>query len=459
MGNWEILHSQFPNFQFPNFNMNIFGRLFGTNEPPAQPAIRFGRFTDSNRSTEREEAFDAALRDFSKENYLAAYVSFFSYLLDEEEQNVRVREERGELHFELFQGSKRITGFANDRKLHAEAKIAKAKTLQSSFMRQLLEANFELKYSRFTLSPDNEITIVFDTYTTDGSPYKLYAALKELATHADKHDDILVEEFEALEIIDLNMRRELPEWEKNVKYDYIQREIKAVFEEIDHGKLNTDKYPVAVTYLLLHLCYKLDYLTKPEGHMMEVLECIHRLAFAQDGKNASQKNLALRKTFQKLLERPREKFFQEMYEVSATFGITPPIDHQNVTILIDQELPNMRWYAEHGHEQIALAVPGFIIGRALFNFALPLPDKDLFHLLMQVMEADYFRSLGFTPLVENGVLDEKAIRLAIRRIVEKHENAFPRFKPDLKKLVFTSMPSFAESFLKMVQALDLVKVG
>ena len=437
--------------------MNLFGRLFGTTAPPPQPAIRFGRFTDSNRTAEREAAFDAALRDFDKENYLSAYVSFFNYLLDVEEQNVRVREDRGELHFEFFQGSKRVTGYANDRKLYAEAKIAKANSLQSSFMRRLLEVNYELKYSRFALSPDNEISIVFDTYTSDGSPYKLYAALKELATLADKHDDILVDEFEALEITDLNMRRVLPDWEKTVKYDFIQQKVRAAFKEIDHGKLNTDQYPVAVTYLLLHLCYKLDYLAKPEGFMMETLECIHRSAFEQDGKNASQKNLALRKEFQKLLDRPREKFFQEMYEVSATFGITPPIDHQNVAILIDQELPNMRWYADHGYEPIALAVPGFIIGRALFNFALPPPDKAFFHLLMQIMEADYFRDLGFKPLVENGVFDEKAIRQAIRQIAEQHENEYPRLKPDMKKLVFSSMPNFAESFLMMVRELDLVK--
>ncbi len=455
--NWKLL-TEFPISQFPNFNMNLFGRLFGTTAPPPQPAIRFGRFTDSNRSAEREAAFDAALSDFGKENYLSAYVSFFNYLLDVEEQNVRVREERGELHFEFFQGSKKVTGFANDRKLYAEAKIAKAKTLQSSFMRRLLEVNYELKYSRFVLSADNEITIVFDTYTSDGSPYKLYAALKELATHADKHDDILVDEFETLEIIDLNMRRVLPDSEKTVKYEFIQQEIKAVFEEIDHGNLNTSQYPVAVTYLLLYLCYKLDYLTKPEGYMMEVLECIHRIAFEQDGKNAAQKNLALRKEFQKLLDRPREKFFQEMYEVSATFGITPPIDHQNVIILIDQELPNMRWYADHGHERVALAVPGFIIGRSLFNFALPLPDKALFHLLLQVMEADYFHSLGFKPLVENGVFDEKGIKMAIRQIAEQYENDFPKLKPDVKKLVYSSMPDFAESFLKMVRELNLARV-
>lgn len=435
--------------------MKLFGRIFGTQPPPAQPAIRFGRYTESNRSAEREKAFDTALRDFGKENYLSAYVSFFDYLLDEQEQNVRAWEEKSELRFELFQGSKRITGFANGRKFYAEAKIAKAKTLQSSFMRRLLEANYELKYSRFALTPDNEIAIVFDSYTSDGSPYKLYAALKELAIHADKHDDILVDEFEALEITDFNIRRELSQAEKATKLAYIQQEIRAAFEEMDSGRLSTDQYPVAFTYLLLDLCYRLDYLTKPEGYMMETLERIDRTAFSEDGKNAAQKNLALRKEFQQLLERPIEKLGGELYEVSATFGITPPIDHQKVVILIDQELSNMRWYADNGHERIAKAIPSFIIGRSLFSFALPPPDKDLFHLLMQILEADFFRNLGFTPLVERGVLDEKAIRQAIRQIVNKHENAYPHLNPDLRRLVFTTMPNFAESFLMMVRELDL----
>ena len=437
--------------------MNLFGRIFGTKPAPSSPQIRFGRYTDSNRLVAKETAFDAALKDFVKEDYLKSYVSFFDYLLDEEEQNLRVWEEKGELRFEFFQGSKKITGFANERKFYAAARIAKANSLQSSFMRRLLEANFELKYSRFALSPDDVITIVFDTYTADGSPHKLYAALKELATHADKHDDILVDEFEALEITDFNMRRELPAEEKAIKLAYMQQEIRAVFEEMDKGKLPADQYPVAYTYLLLDLCYRLDYLTKPEGFMMETLERIDRTAFAEDGRNAAQKNLALRQEFQQLLDRPTEKMARELYEVSTTFGITPSIDHQKLALLIDQELPNMRWYAEHGHERIAKAIPGFIVGRALFSYAMPPPDRDLFHLLMQVLESDYFLSLGFQPLAPAGLLDEKAIKQALRSIVNKYEAEYPRLSLDAKRLDFRSVNGFAASYLMMVREVDLGK--
>jgi hypothetical protein len=247
-----------------------------------------------------------------------------------------------------------------------------------------------LKYSRFTLTPDNEIAIIFDSYTLDGSPLKLYTALRELAIHADKHDDKMVEEFEGLEAVEIYKRRELPEAEKETKYNYIIEQIKAAFREMDEGKLNADRYPVAHTYLLLCLGYKLDYLTKPEGFMMETLENVHRLAFAQDGKNVPQKNLVLRKEFQKLIDRPKEKFYQELYEVRSTFGITTPVDHNQLVQLIEQELPNMKWYMEQGYDKIALSVPGFIVGQSLFNYTLPEPDKALFHLYFQILEPEFF---------------------------------------------------------------------
>ncbi|MEZ4959105.1 MAG: hypothetical protein R2830_04745 [Saprospiraceae bacterium] len=437
--------------------MNLLDKLFGNNKNEVAPNIRFGRYTDAYHTQGQDEAFEAAVASFENDHFLPAYVAFFNYLKNDDEGNLHFWEKDGELFFEFYQGSKKVTGYANEKKIYAEAKVAKATSLHSGFMRRLLEENFELKYSRFSLSPDNDLTIIFDSYTMDGSPYKLYAALKELAIHADKHDDLLVDEFEALEIIDLNIKRELPDSEKEIKYNYIIGEIMAAFREIDEGKLNADQYPIAITYLLLSLCYKLDYLTKPEGYMMETLERAHRLAFAKDGKNAAQKNQLLRKELQKLLERPKEKFFKEMYEVSATFGITAPIDHQKVALIIDQELPNMKWYYEHGHERIALAIPGFIAGRCLFYFAVPKPDRDLLHLLLQILEADYFGKLGFVKLFDNGVLDEKGIKQSIRRVAQAYRKSYPRLNPDLKKLVFHSLPKFSESYLQMVRELDLSK--
>ncbi|MEO1257163.1 MAG: hypothetical protein AAFZ15_00140 [Bacteroidota bacterium] len=435
--------------------MSLFDRIFGNGKPIEEPDIRFGRYTDVYHTAEQDMAFDRAVQFFEDEQYIESYQSFFEYLKNEDEGNVKFWKENETLQFELYQGSKKIMGYADHKKLYAKAKVAKAKSLQASFMRRLLEKNFELKYSRFALTPEHEISIVFDTYSTDGSPFKLYAALKELATQADKQDDILLDEFDSLEQADLHVRRELPEWEKEVKYQYIVEQIKSAFDEIDNGKLNTNKYPIAVTYLLLFLCYKLDYLIKPEGYMMEALERIHRVAYEKDGKNAAQKNQGLRKEFQKLLDRPKELFFKEMYEVSATFGITAPVDHQKVVLAIDQELANAKWYREHGYDRIALAIPGFIASRCLFYFAMPKPDKAYFHLLLQTIESDYFKKLGFEAFYENDRLNERLIKRRIREITDKHVDQYPGLAPDLKRLNFKSLAAFAESFCYMVKGLEI----
>ena len=201
-----------------NKPMGFFDRLFKNNEKfEPQPDIRFGRYSDSYKSSENYDAWDLALDKFESEAYLDSYRQFFKYLRDEREDNVRYWEEKGGIQFELFQGSKKITGFANNKSLKAEAKVAKTQSLNVGFMRRLIEQNYSLKYSRFALDEKNNISIIFDTYTLDGSPYKLYYALKELATNADKQDDLLLDEFSMLEPVDTSHLEALTESEKEVK--------------------------------------------------------------------------------------------------------------------------------------------------------------------------------------------------------------------------------------------------
>ncbi len=363
--------------------MGFFERIFGsesTNE--VQPAIRFGRYSDAYKSSKQYDAWDKSLEKFEEGAYLDAYRDFFSYLRDEEEDNVRFWDMEGGIAFELFQGSKKLCGFADVRKVVVSAKVVRAETLNIGFMRQLIEQNYDLKYSRFSLDNDNNITIQFDTYTLDGSPYKLYYAFKEVATKADKHDDLLLDEFDSLKALEVDHLRELNQVEKIAKYNYIFKEIQEVLEGLEKEGPKLSQYPGGIAYWLLHLCYKLDYLTKPEGFMMETLERIHRMYFTNDGKSTDKKIAIIRRDLKKLLNRPREEYFKEMYEVTSTFGITSPVNHDRVVSFIDGELGNMDWYQENGYSQIALAVPGYIIGYCLFNYALPFKLRRLTILLL-----------------------------------------------------------------------------
>ncbi|MEL6943503.1 MAG: hypothetical protein AAFO82_12605 [Bacteroidota bacterium] len=440
--------------------MGLFDRIFQkAKEPSEEPVIRFGRYSDSYKEDENYEAWNAAIESFTEGNYLDSYRHFFQYLRDEEEDNVHFKEENGKLYFEFFQGSKRVWGEANLLKFKAEAKIAHTEDFNVRFLRRLLEQNFGLKYSRFALDEDNNICIVFDTYTLDGSPYKLYYALKELAVNADKQDDLLLDEFKhLLDAVEDKHIQPIEETEKEIKHSFIIRKIEELLQAIEQSPLSPKEYPGAISYLLLSLTYKLDYLIKPEGYMMEALERIHRKYFAKDDFSNVEKNEYLQEEFRKLLERSKEDYFRELYFTTATFGITSPENHNRVANFIQMELRNMDWYYENHYLQIATAIPNYIVGYCMFNYAVPKPDRQLFQLYYRITESHFFRELGFQTIFYDQTtkqFDRKAIRRAIDEIRLKNADQYPHFRPVLGQLNYDNLAAFSRSYLEMIQDLDL----
>jgi len=442
--------------------MGFFDKFFGsTTERISQPDIAFGRYSDSYKSKEQYAAWDKSLNLFEKQEYLAAFRAFFTYLRDEKADNVKFSENKGTIHFELIQGSKKIVGIANRKKVKAEAKIAITEDLNIGFMRRMMEENFKMRYSCFALDNDNDITIVFDTNILDASPYKLYYALKEVATKADKLDDLLIDEFEVLHHTDESLIQQATLTEKEVKYNFVINEVKDVIDEIEHGKLSVSQYPGGIAYLLLNLSYKLDYLTVPEGMLMETLERIHRLYFTKDAKTNLQKNAILQKEFQHLLEQPKEDFLRGMYSVKTSFGITKPVTHDRVVSFIDGELHQMDWYNDNGHSKVAMAIPGYIIGYCLFNYAIPKPDKQLFHLYYQIIYSDFFQKLGFKLNyvdLKKQTFNKKGIIRAIKEILEENKEKYPNLSPSVSRISFDGQVKFAKSYLTMIRNLDLTKI-
>ncbi len=440
--------------------MGLFDRLFRVSRDKIkQPDIHFGRYSDSYKADRKYDEWDKSLDLFEQKQYLSAYTSFFEYLKDDHEENVSYTVEDDKISFELYQGSKKVFGIASKDHVMAEAKVAQSDKPNVGFMRRLLEKNFQLKYSRFALDETEDISIIFNTYTIDGSPFKLYYALKELAINADKLDDLLIDEFDMLHPVEMGHITEIKTEQKEVKYHFIIKEIKKILDRIDNGRLDANQYPSGIAYALLDLSYKLDYLIRPEGYLMETIERIHRKYFAQDGVSSIHINHELRTEFESLLERDKEEFYKEMYRVKATFGITTPINHEQLANFIDAELKNMDWYIENGHRDYALAVPGYITGFCLFNWAPPRPVRELIHLYFEVMEIDFFKSLGFQlDFHDNEKLNKSAIKDEIQNIVKNNVRKFPKFKPNTKKLNFDSKFSFAKSFLLMIRDLDLTKI-
>ncbi|MEM7103423.1 MAG: hypothetical protein AAF502_09860 [Bacteroidota bacterium] len=438
--------------------MGLFERLFGGgSKKDDQPNIPFGRYSDSYKSNTQYDAWDAAVSKFEEKNYLDSYKEFFNYLSDPSQNNVKWWEEDdGKIYFELLQGSKKVSGSCTNEKVQASTKVVKCDRLNVGFMRRLMEKNYNLKYGRFALDDSNDIVMKFDTYVVDGSPWKLYYALKEVANNADKQDDLLIDEFDMLHAVDTGHVREIPGLEKNVKFDFVQKWIKETVARAN--ELDGNRFSGGIAYLLLNLFYKLDYLIQPEGFMMETLERGHRTYFARDEKTTQQKNDALIKELNKLVERPRDEFNKEMYRVTSTFGITNPVNHDRVVSFIDGELNNMDWYKENNYPKIATSIPGYIAGYCLFNYAIPQPDRELLHLLIEILESDYFEALGFTHQyydLETKKFDKSGIRREISSIVKSNLRKYPKFDPKVNTLSFDSLADFAKTFMLMVRNLDL----
>ncbi|MFK7806659.1 MAG: hypothetical protein AB8F74_02555 [Saprospiraceae bacterium] len=441
--------------------MNFFKKLFSKQPAKGSLNVRFGRFTDAYKTEQQYDAWDQAVQLFEKEEYLNAYEAFFNYLRDEKEDNVKVERNKGVLTFEFYQGSRVISGIATEQKVRAVAKVAKAGAFHMLLMKRLLMQNFDLKFSRFCLDEENDIAITFDTYSVDGSPYKLYYALKELATHADKQDDLLLDEFQGLESVENSPVTHLPSAEKEAKYKYIQKLLTATIDEVENGKLDKKAYSGGVAYILLDLVYKLDFLVCPEGFMMEALERIHRLYFSKNEMPKVEKNLILVNELKKLKERSKEEYFKEMYTAVSTFGITTAVNYSRVVHFIEGELPNMNWYNKNGYDKVACAIPGYIVGYCLFNYAVPEPCKDFFRLYYQVVESNYFTALGYERLYQpkQNKFDKRAIKKKIDAIADAYSPWFESLEPNNKLLNFESKTTFSYSFLEMMKELDLTKTG
>ena len=437
--------------------MSIFREIF--KKSIEEPDIKFGRYSDSYKEAGKYDAWDIALELYEEKKYLKSFNYFLEYLKDDDVGNVIIdKSVEGKISFQIFQGSKQITGYATNKKLYAEAKIARATMLELGLLRRMVEKNYGLEYSRYALDDEDCITMVFDTNSLDGSPYKLYYALKELATNADKQDDILVSEFKSLQSVNTGHIRNIGNEEKLVKFNFLKNSINQTIEIIDNGSLNMVHYPGAASYLILDLVYRLDFLIKPEGYTMEHIERIHNIFFNNKALSAQRKNELMRKELKQLLKIDQEEFFSEIYEVLSTFGITLPSGHERLRSLIDSDLNNMDWYIENRHEEVALSIAGYIVGYSLFNYALPAPDRELLILFYKVFNVDFFKNLGYdVPYYSGETLDRKQITRAIKAIRNKHQKKYPGLKLEARMLQFDSKVAFAKSFLMMIRKMDVSK--
>jgi hypothetical protein len=434
--------------------MGLLTNLFKPKSPPVEPNIQFGRFTDATKSQDKYLAWDKAIGDFESEKYLQSYTYFFEYLYNESHRNLSYKLIHGVLHFSILQGSIIIEGVADYKKFFAKANIVKTKPNNLPLMRYLLELNYDLKYTKYALDSDLNVVLIFDTLVEDSSPHKLYQALKELAMEADRKDDLFLNKFGNLDSIPRTHTPPLSQGEMYAKYQFVQQEINKTLHQIDNSKLAPQEYPGAITYLILDLVYRIDFLVKPEGIIKERLMYCHELYFDDTTTPVHDKNRLMVERLQQILAISYEELVHQLYTVNSTFGTSKPEGNNMVMSIIEAQQKDLSWYGCHHPDPYARAICGYIIGHCLYAYALPEPTKALLIFFYRVQYDTFYGELGFEPRlgISRSVTEIKS-KLSLM-VKTWQESTYPDLKVDLKALKYENDLSFAQSYIYMLTTLQ-----
>ncbi|MBL7745149.1 MAG: hypothetical protein JNN00_16865 [Chitinophagaceae bacterium] len=431
----------------------LFG--WGKKKPEPEPSILFGRYSDNNKPVAKVNRWTEADNLFKEKKYPESLDAFFEYLIDDTVSNVVYERNGAEGRFEFYQGSKIVRGRFNNEQVVAEVTLAKMPQPSVPVMRRLLEMNFSLYYSRFALDNDR-LCMRFDSDIEAATPSKLYYGLKELSTKADKQDDLLVQDFAILEKTDTEHIAEVPPHEKEVKYEYLQKWIRQTLDAI--AGLDADKFSGGISYMLLTLGYRLDYLVCPEGKLLNELEKIAGIYFKKDERPVVEKNRDMIEAFKNILAKPKEEIFSYLFRSRYTFSIVAPQNHKAVADSIHGANQNMIWYRDNNYHFIATQVTEYGISYCQYSYSLPRLISELFLLYMQVNYSDYFKALGFKENYADtakNTFNTNAIMEKIKEIQDKWKGKYPNADFKIQNLRFDNLVNFDQTFTTEIEFLNM----
>lgn len=435
-------------------------KLFGRGskkkeESQAGPAIHFGRYSDNNKPVAKINRWTDADNLFKDKRYPESLDAFFEYLRDDSIPNVDYQRQGPEGRFSIYQGSKIVRGMFDQEHVQAEVTLARMPQPSTPVMRRLLEMNFSLYYSRFALDNDR-LCMRFDTDLETANPTKLYYGLKELATRADKQDDLLVQDFSILETIDSGHITEIPLNEKEVKFAYFRQWIQETLEAV--ASVDADKFSGGNAYMLLALLFRIDYLLSPEGKLLRELEKIAGIYFTREERPAVEKNRDMVEAFKKLLLIPQEEIFSNLFRSKYTFSIVAPQPYKTVTDSIHNTNQNIPWYRDNNYPFIATQVAEYGIAFCQYSYSLPKVITEFFHLFMMINYAAYFLSLGFTESYydpQTNQFNSLSIINAIKEIQDRWKDKYPHMDFKTQNLRFDNMVNFDFSFTNELEFLNM----
>ncbi|HVZ56301.1 MAG TPA: hypothetical protein VG870_06545 [Chitinophagaceae bacterium] len=431
-------------------------KLFGRRrQAPPEPVISFGRYSDNNKPVRQVTRWTDADTLFREGRLAESLDAFFDYIRDDAQQNVQYERTGDGGRFQVFQGSKVVRGHHDTKRLEAEVTLARMPRPSVPVMRRLLEMNFSLYYSRFALQEDR-LCMRFDTDLATANPSKLYYGLKELATKADRQDDLLVQDFAVLEAADTDHVQELPPAEKEVKFRYLQDWIAQTLQLT--GDLDPDKFAGAISHLLLSLAFRIDFLLVPVGRLQRDLDHLAELFFIKDERPLQEKNRDMAEVLRTWQSLAPAELYRCLQRARYTFAGVQPQPYKVVAEALYSAHQDAAWFRDNNYPEVARGLCEYGIAYCQYAYSLPRPVTDLLELLMRVCYSDFFADLGFAARYyepATGAFAGEAIASRIRAIQETWQEKFPQFQFRVDNLRYDNLLHFIFSFTNELELLQL----
>lgn len=421
---------------------------------PERITLQMGRYSDNNKSVLKTREWEDAESLFKAEKYLDSLESFFRYLKDDAVNNVTFVREGKNIRFEIYQGSKIIRGTGNEKSLQAKVVLVKMPEPSVPVMRRLLEQNFHLYYSRYTLNK-GKLYMQLESDISGANPNKLYYALKELAVVADKQDDLLVQDFHSVEKIDSDHIENLSPAEKEIRYGFFRSWLEGALEDVK--KLDDEKYAGGISFLLLAAIFRIDFLITPEGQLMNELEKAQAIYFKKDGAAAVEKNRGMIRALEKIKSMPKEEVFRYFFRSTSCFSIRQPKTHATVIESIHTSHKSMQWYKNNNYPELAAKIVEYGITYAQYAYSLPRPLTEMIQIFMEVNYPEYFLANGYTYTLYDKTTEKfriEQLETEMSRIVKRWRGKYPSLAFPREKISYTSLLDFNLSFTNMIAEIN-----
>lgn len=448
---WSVLSQKnqlpLPIYFLPYLNMKI--PLF-SKKKNMQPTIRFGRYSDAYKAPAQYAFWDKSVFLFEQKEYINACIALFDYLYDPAENNVKYVHTADTLEFEMVQGSKKIIGKVSNEWFTAEIDVVKCHQLSLPFMRRLMEMNFDLQFCRFALHNDT-IYLKYHTEITDAIPEKLYYALREMATQADKYDDLFIILFAHLAPSHHTHYIPITEQEKSIKYTYLQQWINQATDLVH--RLDHHAQSIAISYILLNTALKIDYLLAPQGKITDKIEFINELYYSDTTTPILERNTRALRELLEIKNLSPDDLNKELYQVHATFGLASYAQATDVMSAILSINNDIAQSNDRRYPAITQYITECSVQYALFHLGMPPCLQQYLHFIIHCLNNDYFTALGFdNNYIETGTakLNNKEIKQTLAALQKNAQANFPNFHINVSGLNYKSLLDFIHS---LVQAL------